>query len=94
MRDKPLDTNKSHRIPKRVKDDEAAKKSLYDVYSTRRVTNVKYYSKTKKKADNNVEQGLFRIYKDLHQCNSQKENFATWASKVLMNAKQGFSQDQ
>jgi RNA polymerase sigma-70 factor (ECF subfamily) len=43
------------------------------------------YSKSKAEAEDNLQDGFIRIYKDLHQFNPQKGAFKAWAYRIVIN---------
>jgi len=66
--------------------DEKAQRELYDRFRTRWFMISMRYGKNKMQAEDIFQEGLIRIYNDLHQYKPQKGAFASWSSRVLVNA--------
>ncbi len=81
-----MDKNLVHIISKSVKGEEKAQRHLYELHRTRWFMISMRYGKNKMEAEDIFQEGLIRIYKDLHQYNVKKAKFITWSSRVLINA--------
>lgn len=75
-----------HIIKKSIKGDIKAQRSLYDSYRTQWYMLSMRYGRNKTEAEDILQEGLIRIYRDLHQYDSARGAFSTWSSRVLVNA--------
>lgn len=75
-----------HIIKRCIQGDVKAQRNLYNAYRTRWYMLSMRYGKTKVEAEDILQEGLIKIYRDLHQYNADRGAFSTWSSRVLVNA--------
>lgn len=75
-----------HIIKKCINGDRAAQRALYDIHRTRWYMISMRYGKNVTEAEDIMQEGMIRIYRDLHQYNGQRAAFTTWSSRVIVNA--------
>lgn len=82
----PLKNQDSILIARCLKHDETAQRQLYVKYRVRWYILCQRYGKTKFEADDLLQEGLISIFNSLHQYDSNKSQFSTWSSRVIVNA--------
>ncbi len=65
--------------------DQSAFKELYQHYSRFFILTALRYVKSKEDAEDLVQDAFVKIYKDVHQFDSSKGPFLSWAKRVLIN---------
>lgn len=73
-------------IEQSIKGEEAAQRALYLHYRAKWYMLCLRYGKNKQEADDILQEGLIRIYRDMHQFDQQRSSFETWTSRVLSHA--------
>lgn len=81
-----MTNNFVHIINKAIKGDQKAQRLIYDQYRHMWYMISMRYGKDRMQADDIMQEGLIRIYNDLHQYDINKSQFSTWSSRVLINA--------
>lgn len=78
--------NLQHIIQQSIKGNVKAQRELYDAYNTKWYMLSLRYGKNKMQAEDIFQEGMIQIFNSLHQYNAEKSAFATWSSRVLINA--------
>lgn len=65
--------------------DQSAFKELYTHYSRFFILTALRYVKSKEDAEDIVQDAFVKVYKDVHQFDSEKGPFLSWAKRVLIN---------
>lgn len=66
--------------------DANSQRSLYERYRSQWYMISLRYGKNKHEAEDILQEGLIRIYRDMHQFDTTKGAFSTWSGRVLVNA--------
>jgi len=81
-----LDQNQQYIIQEAIKGDKVYQRKLYEMYRTRWYMICLRYGNSKIQADDLLQEGLIRIFQNLHQYNPKLSKFGTWSSRVVVNA--------
>ncbi len=65
---------------------EEAQRELYLRYRTKWYMLCLRYGKNRYEADDIFQEGLIRVYKDLHQFDEKRSAFETWSSRLMSHA--------
>ena len=69
-----------------MKGDALAQRQLYDMHRTRWFMLCLRYGKSKSEAEDILQEGLIRIFKDLHQYDERRSQFSTWSNRLIVHA--------
>lgn len=73
-------------IRKSVKGHPDAQRELYERYRTKWFMLAMRYGKNRSEAEDILQEGLIRIYKDLHQYDDRRSQFSTWSGRLIVHA--------
>lgn len=73
-------------IKQSIKGEEDAQRALYLKYRVKWYMQCLRYGKNKQEADDILQEGLIRIFKDLHQFDEERASFQTWTARLISHA--------
>ena len=68
-----------------LKGDRKAQKALYDTYKQKMYTLCMRYMGNNTEANDALQEGFIKIYRDLHQYKAEKGAFHSWMTRVFVN---------
>lgn len=81
-----MENNELNLINKCIKGKYDAQKALYEKYKTRWFIICLRYAPNKMEAEDILQDGLISVFKDIHQFDSNKGQFAHWSNRIMVNA--------